>query len=113
MRTFSHPDRHEIVLPEVLSALSDPLRLRIDRDLARAKEANCSVFYKGIAKSTLSHHLKVLREAGITQTRSEGTYLFLSLRRQDLDTRFPGLLDAILQAHEASGEGDSQGYATP
>src|SRR5215813_5699075 len=113
MRTFYHPDCHEIVLPKVLSALSDPLRLRIVRDLARVNEAKCSVLYKRIAKSTLSHHLKMLREAGITQTRSEGTYLFISLRRQDLDARFPGLLDAILQAHEASGERDSQGHATP
>ncbi len=110
MRTFHHPACHEIVLPEVLSALGAPLRLRIVRDLSRVEEASCSVFYTGIAKSTLSHHLKVLREAGIIQTRSEGTYLFLSLRRQDLDARFPGLLDAILQADEASSAGTGAHY---
>jgi DNA-binding transcriptional ArsR family regulator len=61
-------------------------------------------------KSTLSHHFKVLREAGVTHTRTEGTYNFISLRREDLDARFPGLLDAIIQAYVDSGEIDSHGH---
>jgi DNA-binding transcriptional ArsR family regulator len=113
MRTLYHPGRHDMRLPEVLYALSDPIRLSIIRELARSKEESCGAFHKGMARSTLSHHLRVLREAGITRTRSEGTYLFISLRREDLEVRFPGLLDAILQAYEASGEAGSQGHTMP
>ena len=49
-------------------------------------------------KSTLSHHLKVLREAGVTRTRQEGTRCFVTLRRDSLDARLPGLLPALLSA---------------
>jgi DNA-binding transcriptional ArsR family regulator len=51
-----------------------------------------------VAKSTLSHHLRVLRDAGVTRTRQEGTRCFVELRRDDLEFRFPGLLDAVLDA---------------
>src|SRR5262245_57241411 len=111
MRTLFHPARNEMLLPHVLWALSDPLRLQILRELATTDEAPCSVFSQGMAKSTLSHHLRVLREAGITRTRSAGTSLFISLRRADLDARFPGLLDAILQAYQISGEEKAHGHA--
>lgn len=104
MRTPYHPGRDEITLPEVLYALSDPIRLGIVKKLAATQEESCGTFYKELAKSTVSHHFKVLREAGITRTRPEGTYIFISLRRQDLDARFPGLLDAILQAFVPSEE---------
>ncbi|GAA3072974.1 hypothetical protein GCM10017600_25260 [Streptosporangium carneum] len=53
-----------------------------------------------MAKSTLSHHLRVLRDAGLTRTRQEGTRCFVILRRQELQTRFPGLLQAVLAAAE-------------
>jgi DNA-binding transcriptional ArsR family regulator len=106
MRTPYHPSRDDITLPEVLYALSDPIRLGIIRKLATTPEESCGTFYKDLAKSTVSHHFKVLREAGITRTRPEGTYSFISLRRQDLDARFPGLLDAILQSFVSSGEID-------
>jgi DNA-binding transcriptional ArsR family regulator len=52
-------------------------------------------------KSSVSYHFKVLREAGVTRTRVEGTQRFISLRRDDLEMRFPGLLDAVLRAAEA------------
>lgn len=100
MRTLYHPNRQDITLPQVLYALSDPIRLGIVRGLATTKEeGNCGAFCKDMPKSTLSHHFKVLREAGVTRTRTEGTYNFMSLRREDLDARFPGLLDAIIQAY--------------
>jgi DNA-binding transcriptional ArsR family regulator len=108
MRTLFHPAREELLLPQVLWALSDPLRLQILRELDTTNEAPCSAFYQGMAKSTLSHHLRVLREAGITRTRSAGTSLFISLRREDLEARFPGLLDAILRAYQISGEEKAQ-----
>jgi DNA-binding transcriptional ArsR family regulator len=58
-----------------------------------------------VAKSTLSHHLKVLREAGVTRTRQDGTRCFVTLRRDSLDARFPGLLPALLSAAIAEDVG--------
>lgn len=96
-----HPEQPRVDaldLPAVLHALSDPIRLRIVRDLADAGACNCGAFAVPVAKSTLSHHLRVLREAGVTDTQPSGTQRVVSLRRDDLDARFPGLLDAVLAA---------------
>ena len=96
--SFEHPDRDAIDLSAVLHALSDPVRLQIVRSLAERGACNCGNFAVPVAKSTLSHHLRVLREAGITLTEPAGTQRVVSLRRADLDERFPGLLDAVLGA---------------
>jgi DNA-binding transcriptional ArsR family regulator len=92
------PAAEELELATVLHALSDPIRLRIVRDLADRGACNCGSFAVPVAKSTLSHHLRVLREAGLTLTEPSGTQRVVSLRRSDLDARFPGLLDAVLAA---------------
>lgn len=90
------PTVAELDLTTILQALGDPVRLKIVRELA-AGEQVCGAMELGVSKSTRSHHFKTLREAGITDTRIEGTHRHLSLRRDDLDARFPGLLDAVLQ----------------
>src|SRR3954447_9446851 len=92
------PTVHEMSLAAVMAALSDPARVRIVRALAACESRTCGEFDLGISKATRSHHFKVLREAGLPHTRSEGTHRHLSLRREDLDARFPGLLDAVLAA---------------
>ncbi|MFH8798778.1 ArsR/SmtB family transcription factor [Streptomyces sp. NPDC017936] len=97
MRTLKHPDRAEIQLTDVFHALSDPTRLAIVRGLGDEHEQSCSGLNIPMAKSTLSHHLKVLRDAGVTRTRVEGTHRLMSLRREDLDARFPGLLEIVLR----------------
>ncbi len=92
-------------MPNILYALSDPLRLRIVAQLADATtEMSCSDCSVGedIAKSTQSHHLKVLREAGITRATPRSTRLMITLRREDLGARFPGLLEAMLRAYHAT-----------
>ena len=90
------PDTADLDLTAVLQALGDPIRLQIIRRLADEGERTCGSFELGISKATRSHHFKVLREAGITNTRPEGTHRHVSLRRDDLESRFPGLLDAVL-----------------
>nr|WP_202520671.1 metalloregulator ArsR/SmtB family transcription factor [Streptomyces sp. SID5614] len=82
----------------VFHALSDPTRLSIVRGLVGVDEQSCGALDIPLSKSTLSHHLKVLRDAGVTHTRIEGTHRYMSLRREDLDARFPGLLDVALKA---------------
>jgi DNA-binding transcriptional ArsR family regulator len=94
----TEPSIEELELPAVLHALSDPIRLRIVRDLSEGGACNCGAFAVPVAKSTLSHHLRVLREAGLTLTEPSGTQRVVSLRRADIDARFPGLLDAVLGA---------------
>jgi DNA-binding transcriptional ArsR family regulator len=102
MRTLIHPNRSDIQLTAVLYALSDPIRLSIIKNLAKNQELTCGAFDITIAKSTLSHHFKVLREAGVIEIRLEGRQRFISLRVSDLDARFPGLLQSILNAAKLS-----------
>jgi DNA-binding transcriptional ArsR family regulator len=98
---LAHPERHELELAAVLHALSDPMRLRIVRELAvKGGERTCSSFNLPIVKSTCTHHFKVLREAGLIRQRAVGTKRVSSLRREDLDVRFPGLLDAVVHGTE-------------
>ena len=94
------PTADELTLASVMAALSDPMRVAIVRELAARGEATCGAFELGISKATRSHHFKVLREAGLTHTRAEGTHRIVSLRRDAVDERFPGLLDAVLAAAE-------------
>jgi len=93
-----HPARHEIELAAVLHALSDPMRLRIVAGLAAEDARTCKSFQLPVTKSTCTHHFRVLREAGVIRQRLEGTTKLSSLRREDLDARFPGLLDSVLGA---------------
>jgi DNA-binding transcriptional ArsR family regulator len=93
-----HPALDEIELPAVLHALSDPVRLRIVTGLAREDGRSCGSFELPVTKSTCTHHFRVLREAGLIRQRQAGTARLNTLRRDDIDARFPGLLDSILDA---------------
>ncbi|WP_299537224.1 helix-turn-helix transcriptional regulator [uncultured Streptomyces sp.] len=98
-RTLGHPAPHEIRVESVLHALADPVRLRIVRQLADASdELNCACFALPVAKSTSTHHFRVLRESGVIRQVYRGTAKLSVLRRDDLDTLFPGLLDSVLLA---------------
>lgn len=83
----------------MLHALSDPVRLKIVAELARSgEESTCGSFALPVTKSTCTHHFKVLREAGLIHQRHKGTMRLNTLRREDLEARFPGLLESILTA---------------
>jgi DNA-binding transcriptional ArsR family regulator len=97
---MDQPAIDDLKLATVMAALSDPARVAIVRALASDGERTCGSFDLGISKATRSHHFRVLREAGVTHTRAEGTHRHVSLRRDDLEARFPGLLDAVLAAAE-------------
>lgn len=99
IRDVAHPEAARLELTGVLFALSDPTRLELVRRLAVAgplEVAECQPGSGPIPKSTLSHHLKTLREAGVVRNVPQGRRRSLGLRRDDLDSRFPGLLDAVL-----------------
>lgn len=100
MRAIHHPALDEVALSQVLYALSDPVRLGVVRQLSRAGEATCSALDGGRPKSSMSHHFRVLREAGLVRTRTDGPAHMNELRRSEIEKRFPGLLAAVLDAEE-------------
>lgn len=102
MRLITHPDPEDLALASVLHALSDPVRLEIVRELSDQGECPCGALAVPVAKSTLSHHLRVLRDSGLTRTRADGTQRLVSLREEDVEQRFPGLLACVL-AHSPAG----------
>ena len=100
MRMPLHPAKSQITLPNVLFALSDPTRLQILKAIAKHDKMNCCDIQIDLSKSTASRHFRVLREAGIIRMEPRGIVCLNSLRRQELDDLFPGLLDSVLQAME-------------
>ncbi|WP_123296324.1 MULTISPECIES: helix-turn-helix domain-containing protein [Comamonas] len=96
----NHPDREQIRLENVLTALGHPLRLAVVRALASGGERACGSLLQGQSKSTMTHHWRVLRDSGVIWQRPYGRENLLSLRREDLDDRFPDLLDSLLGALE-------------
>jgi DNA-binding transcriptional ArsR family regulator len=93
------PGRDDIDLVTVLRALADPVRLEILRELSAQHEPHpCSAdaYDVDVKAATMSHHWRVLREAGVTTTRVDGRRRWVELRRADMDKRFPGLLDSVL-----------------
>lgn len=98
MRYFPYPEKEAITLTGIMYALSDSIRLQIVTKLADEIENGASEFKSICKPPTLAYHFRILREAGITRTRIEGRNHFISLRRDDLNERFPGLLDSVLNA---------------
>ncbi|TMM15108.1 MAG: helix-turn-helix transcriptional regulator [Actinobacteria bacterium] len=98
-----HPSAGEIDLPSLLHALSDPMRLEIVRSLfcAQQGELACKEIELPVSKATASHHFKVLREAGVISQHDVGTRRISALRTDDLEQRFPGLLDSVLRAAQS------------
>ena len=96
--TLSHPATSEIERGDVLHALSDEVRLSIVLAVADGGECAMRAIEVPVTKSTCTHHFKVLREAGVIRQRQVGTARLNTLRSDDLNERFPGLLDSVLGA---------------
>lgn len=105
MVQFVHPATKEITLEGLLAALSDPMRLRIVSSLLKKNDCmSCSEAAPcpDMAKSTLSHHFRILREAGVIRTNKIGVENRNVLRIDDINARFPGLLKQILKFAETN-----------
>ncbi|HWG65425.1 MAG TPA: helix-turn-helix transcriptional regulator [Streptosporangiaceae bacterium] len=102
MDDVTEPAPDDFDLTRVLCALADPHRLAVVRFVARHGESWCGQVIQeaglGTSKSTFSHHLRILREAGLVTKRIQGAKGYTSLRKDDMDRRFPGLIDSILSA---------------
>lgn len=96
MRALPHPKPEDFDLATVLHALGDPVRLELLRRLTADGEITCSPEGMTVPRSTLSNHWRILREAGITSTHINGKTRLVTLRRNELDARFPRLLSAVL-----------------
>jgi DNA-binding transcriptional ArsR family regulator len=109
MRPLFHPPIEDVTVEGILHALSDPVRAAIFTDLANSDcTHNCSTFLnvteKKIPKSTLSHHFKALREAGLIRAERRGVEMHNTSRCSEIDSRFPGLIRAIIDAHKVQIE---------
>jgi DNA-binding transcriptional ArsR family regulator len=101
MTRFVHPAAEDISLAGVLGALSDPMRLRIFKKLLESRHGSLSCSAAApcpeMAKSTLSHHFRVLRDAGLIRTTKQGVENLNCVRWAEVNARFPGLLKAIMK----------------
>ncbi|MFT4043924.1 MAG: helix-turn-helix transcriptional regulator [Gordonia sp. (in: high G+C Gram-positive bacteria)] len=99
-RSYEHPDTDAIAIPRVLFALSEPLRLNMVRMLAERGEVDSLDLGPDLPRSTLTHHTSLLRESGVVFVRGEGRKCMIKLRTDDLEERFPGLLNTVLSGYE-------------
>ncbi len=109
-RTYQHPDADEIAIPRVLFALSEPLRLNMVRMLAERGETDSIDLGPDLPRSTLTHHTSLLRESGVVFVRAEGRKCMIRLRDEDLDARFPGLLDTVLAGYLAATDDEGEAH---
>ena len=101
MKIYQHPELSEITLPVVMQALSDPCRIAIVRELlAKDYALACNEVPLDVSKATRSHHFEVLRSAGLIRTKVEGTKCMTSLRRDEVESRFPGLFSLVETADQ-------------
>ena len=102
VKVVAHPLVQDLDLAKVLQALSDPLRLELVRLLAAEKDLSCSALCLGRPKSSMSHHFKIMIEAGLLRVGVEGNTHHNNLRLEDLENRFPGLMPSVLGASKST-----------
>lgn len=99
-RVYEHPDTEAIAIPRVLFALSEPLRLNMVRTLAERGDVDSIELGPDLPRSTLTHHMSLLRESGVVCVRGKGRKCMIRLRDKDLEGRFSGLLGTVLAGYE-------------
>jgi DNA-binding transcriptional ArsR family regulator len=109
MRPLFHPSVEDVTVEAILHALSDPVRVAIFAQIDGSEcSQNCSNFLnmsdKAIPKSTLSQHFKALRDAGLIRGERRGIEMHNTSRCAEIDKRFPGLVAAIVKAHNIQSE---------
>jgi DNA-binding transcriptional ArsR family regulator len=109
MRGLEHPPLDSIDLATLLDALGDPVRLEVVRQLAASNGIVCGNFDVAVSMSTLSHHLKILRAAGLLQVTPQGRFRRHELRSDEVEARFPGLLASVLAALHVTTPGRESG----
>lgn len=97
MERYSHPPMEDIEPSALFHALSDPIRLEIVRKLMECGPLNCAALTQARPRSTMSHHFRVLREAGLVRTTVCGTEHINEVRRDELERFFPGLMALVRQ----------------
>ncbi|RVU28004.1 transcriptional regulator [Streptomyces antnestii] len=97
-----HTDPDKVPLLTALSALADPVRIQLVRELAGSDDwtRSCGSFDVPVGKAALSHHFTVLRAAGLVEQRDQGAKRVNRLRREEFEARFPGLLDLLLRTDD-------------
>ena len=99
MRQIKHPTIDQVELTDIMYALADPTRLEIVTLLAKAgRKLNCGEIDLNRPKSSMSHHFKILRSAGLVETLIEGTEHMNSLRLEEIEQKYPGVLNAVINA---------------
>ena len=97
----THPDVDQVPLERIFAALADPARLATVRALAAVGETTCIQVTReaglSVSRSTMSHHLRILREAGLIRSRAHGAARMVTLRKDELERRHPGLLGVVLR----------------
>ena len=100
MKTVTHPQVQDLDLTKIFQALGDPTRLKLVRMLAAEEDLSCSVLCLGRPKSSMSHHFKVMIDAGLLRVDVAGNTHKNNLRLNDLESRFPGLMTSILRSND-------------
>ena len=100
VKVVTHPRTKDLKLAKVLHALSDPVRLKLVRMLASKGDLPCGALCLGRPKSSMSHHFKTMIDAGLLRVDVAGNVHLNNLRLDDLESRFPGLMTAVLAAPE-------------
>jgi DNA-binding transcriptional ArsR family regulator len=117
VKPLFHPSVDDITVEAILHALSDPVRVAIYADIVGSEcSQNCSSFLtvseKMIPKSTLSQHFKALREAGLIRGERRGVEMHNTSRCAEIEARFPGLIRAIVNAHNIQSADESRAKKT-
>lgn len=101
---LDHPDLTDIETTVLLHALADPSRLSIVSTLYDEPDGRaCGTFPVDVSPSTMSHHFKVLRQAGVIRQEDHGAQRWTTLRRDELAARFPGVIDALMSTRDRHG----------